>query len=260
MLKKTLFAFGFVAAVASQSQAKEVLSWEPDPISDPSPGFVWTGNNLIAGAGMASNGDGNNEAPGGNGVFSQPGLRSSVVFLLNNVSSSHQAVQSTAFFDTSMVLTGLAAAGDASNFGGLLVQNLSSGTFTITSSSDTTGGPVVLLSGTITNATLTGINNSNTGSVISATVTYTDGIVFDAMVLDGLSASGSLSCSLVDIIPSLSIDPETHHISAFSSNSSGLFAAEVASGGPTIPAPAALPAGLVLLLGLGLGRRIARVA
>jgi hypothetical protein len=248
---------GFALAMASQSQAKEILSYEPDPLSDPAPGFIWNGTTLTAGAGMFSNGDGNNEAPGGNGVFSKPGLRTSVAFLLNGVSSSSVNALTTTYFDTSMNISGLAASGNAGNFGGLLVQNLSSGTFTITSSSDTTGGPVVLLSGTITNATLTGINNSNTGSVISATVTYTDGIVFDALVAGGLNTSGDTSWSLVDINPVLSIDPVTHHLAAFSSNSSGLFSTDAVR---LVPTPAALPAGLAMLGGLAAMRRKTRVA
>jgi hypothetical protein len=256
----SVLSLGLVMAISSSSQAKELLSWEADPISDPAPGFQWDGVKLTAGPGMFSNGDGNNQAPGGNGVFSKPGLRTSVAFLLNGVSSSHATATSTTFFDTSMSVTGLAAVGNAANFGGLLVQSLGSGTFTFTSSNDTVGGPVVLLTGTITDASLSGISASNTGSVISATVTYTSGLIFDAMVSNGFDTVGSASWSLVDINPVLKIDPVSHLLAAFSSNSSGLFAAEVIGNTPSIPSPAALPAGLALLGGLALARRMTRIA
>ena len=258
MFKTTSFlALGFVVAMAGRSQAKEVLSFEPDPISDPAPGFQWDGTTLTAGSGMTSNGDGNNEAPGGNGIFTKPGLRIEVPFVIHGVSSSSPTATTTTFFDSSMSVTGLTAVGNATNVGGLLIQNLTAGGFTIMSSNDTVGGAVLLLSGTIGDASLSGINDSNTGSVISATVTYLGGLVFNQMLASGLGTTGSRSASLVDIIPTLSINPATHHLSAFSSNSSGLFDTHVTA---AVPTPGALPVGLALIGGYGLLRRKTRVA
>ena len=246
-------------AMATQSWAGQITSFESDPISPELDGFNWSGNTLSAGSGMSSNGDGNNQAPSGDKVFSNPGLRTSAPFIINGVSSSHVNTFSTTFFDTSFILTGLGANGDAVDAGGLLIQNLTSGVFSITSSIDTTGGSVLLLGGTIADATLSGIAGSSTGSVVSATVTYTGGLIFDQLASNGFTTSGSSSWSLINIFKPLAINSGTNRMRNFTSESSGLFDADEAEAPPTIPAPAALPAGLLLLCAFGLLRRKMRV-
>lgn len=249
-----ILTMGLVMAIAGPSWASQIASFEPDPIANNAAEIIWDGTNLLAGPGMLSNGDGNSQAAGG--LFTEPGIRLSTNFIINGVSSSSTTATSTTFYDTEMSMTGLAAVGTTSNFGGLLIQNLGAGTFTYMSSDDTTGGAVLLLTGNVTSATLSGLSNSTTGSVVSATVTYTAGLIFDELAPNGFSNTGSYSWSLIDIVPSLAIDPATDRLRAFSSNASGIWDATQAS---AIPVPAAFPAGLALFGVFGLLRRKLRV-
>jgi len=103
-----------------------------------------------------------------------------------------------------------------------------------------TGNPldgVLLLSGTISKASLTALNQEDTAGVLSSKVTYTGGAIYDALVaINGTVASGSLSWSLLDVLDngghsSVTIDPGTNLFTNFVSNGSGLFST------PAVPEP-----------------------
>jgi len=118
----------------------------------------------------------------------------------------------------------------------------------------------LLLTGTISKATLTALNQEDTAGVLSSKVTYTGGAIYDALIaLDGTVSTGSLSWSLLDVrdnslTPSVTIDPTTNLFTNFISNGSGLFST------PAVPEPtSAAVLGIPALAMLVQRRRTMRV-
>ncbi len=100
-----------------------------------------------------------------------------------------------------------------------VIQPLTGGTFTIYN----TDGSTLLLGGTIGDAMISGIVGSSAGSVLSATVTYTDGAILNAAGYSTLT--GDFSWSLQSVTSLFSIDSVTHYLSEFHANSTGQFSA-----------------------------------
>lgn len=225
--------------------AATILSFQPDSASS-SPEILFHGNgaspaqppSFTTGAGSTGNGDG--------ALLSaavSPGLTISTPLSIapGILGEQSHADGSTTFYDVTLQFTGLPADAAANSFAvgpgeSFLTQNLGIGTFTF-SSSKVGGGPgVPLLSGTISDALLTGLSNSDTGSEISSTdVTYTGGVIYTALEANGGNPdAGSESISLLNISPTLSIDNTTTYVSDFSANATGQFSV------PSIPEPTCL--------------------
>ena len=147
---------------------------------------------------------------------------------------------------------GVDDAGTVTSVLGFLIQPLTTGTFTLTSTVDAGagGGVVVLLTGTIGAGTVIfGGSGSSAGTVtLSANnVDYTGGLIHTALLLAGGNPNdGNLAFSMSDITPTLSIGAN-NVMSSFTGNGVGTF--DVVA----IPEPASL--GLLGLGMLALGRR-----
>jgi len=242
-------ACGVVAMAASTSYGALLVNFKPLPISPAQEELHWTGTQLQAGNGSVGNADGNlspnTQTEGGLQIETPfeigdglvgPGLGKSV----------NTIAHSTTFYDVTMVLGGLSAAGGASAIGaGVSAQPYGAGTFQLLSTDPDAGGPgtsVVLLSGTITDGAIVGIAGSGAGAVLSSTVTYTGGAILQAAT-GGSSVSGSLSFSMLDIAPPFNTSSGT--LAEFNANATGLFSA--------VPEPAS--AMFVALGAIGLGLR-----
>ena len=183
---------------------------------------------FAAGPGSSSNGDGNQPPANQH----SPGLELKTPLHISTVSDPTLAygIQpnldgSTTFYDTTLVFQplDLLATGPAALFspiGGpqFDFQVLSSAEFSIYGS--VAGGYLppgstgpLLLRGTISTATLSGLDGANVGTVLSSTVTYTAGAIYDELVLHGGLPSGSvtINLSLINNLPGQSpvfgIDP-----------------------------------------------------
>jgi hypothetical protein len=251
--------FGAFVAVAvaglfgQQVQADEILNFNPEPIS-PSvtthPEFIWSQvNGLDTGTGAHGNGDGHLYGSVG---FSAPGLTISVPFDIPGIPGSDVIDGTTSFYDATLkILSGLNAAAPVVNAGGYLIQALTSGTFEIRSS-NIAGNPSsnqVLLAGIISSSAITGGVNSSVGAITSDDVTFTSGLVYDALVEENFSLTGTFSFSLLNITNRLAVSG--NYLRNFSANGNGLFSAEVIF--TPIPEPASL--GLLSLVGMTLVRR-----
>lgn len=223
-----------VLTLASLSQAALLVSFDPLPITNGVPEVTFGGSPkaLDDAAGFHGSGVG-----GTNGVQLQTPLAVTSVPGFEVLSNN-----GTRFTDVSLTLTGFQATTPAVNFLGLIGQSLSDGTFKFTSSA--ASGAADLLSGTVTISGISAIGGSDTGSVLSATVTYTSGAIYNALVaIPGATLTGSLSFTLLDASPSFSVGND-NILSAFVANVNGQFST------PVIPEPAGLamlaPAGLLL--------------
>jgi hypothetical protein len=209
---------------------------------------------LYVGTGSTGNGDGallENEAP--------PGLKlSQIPFDLSaNPGGKLELDGTTSFFDVTMVLTGLDANGDASVTpivgANILSQSLNGGTVEFWSTNPAgPDNPVLILSANISSAAMVGIEGATTAALQSTTVTYTGGLIYDALVNAGGTLTGQTSQTLLLRNSGTVVrtgDPGP--LAAFSADASALFNT------PTIPEPASL--GLLVLGGAALlHRRIRR--
>jgi hypothetical protein len=165
---------------------------------------------------------------------------------------------STAFFDTTLQLFGLQASAPLVTtpiVPGLTVlsQALGTGTFKLWSTDNDglgLGSPKLLLEGTINSAVISGVSGASTGGVFSASVTYYDGIIYDAISGGAPSLQGELSWSLLNASPTLTGGPT--YLNGFQADASGLF-------NVVIPEPTCLPA-VALVAGLVMRRRSYRTA
>jgi hypothetical protein len=161
----------------------------------------------------------------------RPDLGGSINVLNNN---------STAFSDVTLTLANFNSSGAASELSGLLNQPMGAGFFQLNSTPAGTSPSTDLLHGNIASANISGIKNSDAGSVLSGDVTYTGGLIADALnaalghALGTPIPGGSLSFSLLDINTPLTINGTTGRLSDFSANATGQF------GTPTVPEPASL--------------------
>ena len=175
-----------VAGLTNVSQADVFLSYSPVPLttSPAFPEFVWAPSpsipQLNVGAGAHGNGDGNSpvssQTPGG--------LELNTTFVVPFVAGQGQVnnVGSSTFFDTTLVLSGLSASATATISGPFIQQPLNGGTFDLysTAAYPTLGN--LLLSGTFGNAAIDAIGGSPTASILSNTVTYTGGSIYNALL------------------------------------------------------------------------------
>jgi hypothetical protein len=218
------------------------------------------GSPFAAGPGAVGNGDGNllpaSQVP--------PGLELKTPLTITNADGAttygrqNNGDGSTTFYDTTLVLTGLTAAGPANFFNPGVqfdFQALSAGTFSIYQSQ--AGGfdpillPALLLGGTITTATINGIDGSNIGSTLSVNVAYTSGAIYNRLVALGGTTTGSVTFNLSLISglpgqsPTFAIDPNPPgFLLPFSATGQAIFDT------PIVPVPE--PAGLALA-GIALG-------
>jgi len=226
-----------VLALTSLTQAAVLVSFDPLPVTTGVPEVVFGGSPKVLddAAGFAGSGVG-----GSAGVQLQTPLAVTSVSGFESLSNG-----GTRFTDVSMGLSGFQAIVAAQTFLGLIGQGLGDGTFKFTSSA--ASGAMDLLSGSVTGFGIVAIGGSDTGSILSANVTYTSGAIYDALIaIPGATLTGSLSWTLLDSTPAFAIDGDTF-LNAFSANVNGQFST------PVIPEPSAL--GLLAPAGLLLARR-----
>jgi len=225
ILRRVSFAaIAASCAISSWVSAATIVDFKPNPVSPTTPEFQFSralggGVPVFRGAlGSTSNNDGalliqNQTAPG---------LDSETPFILAGPGSVNDFVAGTThFYDSSLQFTGgLQANAPAINGGGVFIQPLSPGSFQLLS---TGPAPILLLSGNITAATFIA-GTGNAGAVFSSQdITYTGGIIFNAMVANGIPVSGnSMSISMTDVTPNFGIAGDGF-LSDFSANATGLF-------------------------------------
>jgi len=249
--------------LTQSARANSIASVEPEPDSTAFPAFTFGGGptpSFGVGPGSIGNGDGglpvNLQTPGGlilqtpfyilppNGIYGQQ----------NNVDGS------TTFYDTTLAFTGLVASSPALSFGGLDVQPLTNGTFAIFASNVGGGDGPLLLSGTLTNNEIAGVDGSSSAAEFSTTVTYTGGPIYAALIADHGTTTDNASFNLSLTGSSMGINGGSGYLNAFNADGQGLFNAT----GYVIPTPE--PSSVVLfafgLLGMGVAavRRRRRAA
>lgn len=220
-----------------------LVEWKTLPISPSDPEVRWNISGLNAAPsanGSQGNGDGLNplasQTVGGLIIetpvtINRPDLGGSV-----NVGNNF----STTFSDVTLSLANFNSSGAASEFAGLLDQPMGAGFFQLKSTPAGANPSVTLLQGNIGSGNITGIKNSDAGSVLSGDVTYTGGLIADALntalghAIGTPIPGGSLSFSLLDIDNKLTINGTTGRLSDFSANATGQF------GTPVVPEPASL--------------------
>jgi hypothetical protein len=195
---------------------------------------------FAAGPGSLSNGDGN--LPPTN--QHSPGLELKTPLNIIDPATlygrQNNADGSTTFYDTSLVFqpNDLQASSAVQTFSpapGVQFdfQSLTSATFSIYGSlaggyTPGTPGPL-LLRGTITTATLNGLDGANIGTALSSTVTYTSGAIYDKLVALGGTPSGSvtINLSLINNLPGQSpvfgIGPPPGYLLPFSATGQAIF-------------------------------------
>jgi hypothetical protein len=233
-------------AISSWVSAGTIVDFKPVPISPTTPEFTFSralGGGVPAfrsAFGAISNNDGTlplvSQTPGG--------LLVETPFIIPGVPGSQLTAASTLFFDSTLQFTaGLQANGPAIN-SGVFVQPLSPGSFVLTS---TGPAPTLLLTGNITAATFIAGTGSAGAVFASQDVTYTGGLIFNAMVANGVPVAGnSMSISMTDVVPAFSINPNDGFLNDFNANATGLFSA--------VPEPTSL-ALIAMALGCLLLRR-----
>ena len=232
--------------IASSAHGALIVDFMPEPASPGEAEFIWDGSSLTSGSGAFGTGFGPGAGDGESDPEDQdiPGLQIVTPFVINGLPGGvvNAAAGSTTFYDVTLELTeSLDAVGAPDSlFAVYVVQELTGGQFRILSTDPVAGGVEddyeVLLAGTIQTAAIAGILNSDTGAVLSATIDYTGGAIYDAALahLGANDLTGSFSWSLLDIDAPLSITGGT--LDDFEANGTGQF-----SGVPE-------PATLVLLL------------
>jgi MYXO-CTERM domain-containing protein len=262
-----LLGVGACLIAGQRALAGEIVRFQPFPNAPGLTDIALTGSGatkqLITGSGFStSTGDGSlalSAQPG-------PGMDISTPFKISGVPGGVVELNnSTDFYDSTMTISNLQVDQPAQSTalpggaGTLLYQEYSSaGTMEIASftlaSTTGGGGPVTLLTGTLSFATLTGLQGSSATSVLSATVTYTGGLIYTAMINNGYVATpGNMSIAMTQLTDTednptgLSIANDGYIADVFA-QATGEFDAPVAT-----PEPASL--GLIAMAALPLMRR-----
>jgi len=248
--KRTLL-FAAVAALAlltaTTAQAALLVDFMPEPASPGVPEFEWDGSSLTVGPGAIGTGFGDPSKAGDGelspGAQDVPGLQIVTPFEITAPGGVVNTVAgSTTFYDTTLEISPLAVdRAPGVMFDIFVTQRLLGGDFRIWStdpdnSPDTEEeDPVLLLAGTVTDAAIAGILGSATGAVLSADVSYTGGLIYDAVAAKSgyEDVIGSFSWSLIDIDAPLSITGDA--LDPFVANGTGQFSGV---GEPPIPEPA----------------------
>jgi hypothetical protein len=251
--KKLLAAVcGAVAAfgLSASSFGSMLVDFKPLPVTANVPELEWTGTKLVPGAGSVGNFDGGSPA----NLQSPPGLQIETPYTIPGAIPGKVigGTGSTTFYDVTLELTGLNANGAAISFSGLAVQGFGAGTFKLLATDNVT----VLLAGNIDSGSITGLNPGTSGAVLSGSIHYTGGAIFDEFFNNhsGSKDGGSLSFSMLDIVPALGgttiVPPNLYAtLNPFGANATGLFS------GVQVPEPATFSLALLGAVGLGLRRR-----
>jgi hypothetical protein len=228
---------------SNTARAESVLNFQPSPISAGVPEFIYTGGatgHLQAGPGSVGNGDG--ALP----LASQTagGLFISTPFVIPDAIAGKEFTGSTTnFYDVTMTLSGFAAASPSFMFGGNIVQSLSNGSFSMTATDGT-----LLLTASATDAIITRSPDNEQGSIISATISYTGGVISSYVQPTPASMSFTLIAS-----PTKGTTTNGY-LDAFQADATGQFSGIKAV---SVPTPAAVWAGVVLMVLLGVWKWMA---
>ena len=229
---------------ASSADAALLVDFRPDPISPALYELSLTGPNLEEASGALGNGDGAaavldpaSQTPGG--LFIQTPLNIPTILGLPVATFGGVAGPAgTVFYDTSLTFEDLNATGPATRTeiipGALYIlsQNHLTGRFTLTTTDPAGPGvPQVLLTGTIATATLSGVEGGNAGDVQSNTITYDGGLIYNALLAAGGTATGSMSLTLADTSAPFQQSP-IEGLQGFNAHTTGLFST------PAVPEPA----------------------
>jgi hypothetical protein len=263
MLKKHLatlvLATAGVWAGQSAQGAFQLLQFAPTPLSPSIPEFSWTGpgGNFVDAAGSHGNGDGALAAQ------TAPGLEVDTPLTVLSPAGSGGVVNpdnSTTFSDVTLVLSSSTnsltykdAGAEVSTVLNEAFQSLSDGSFIMTA----TDGTTVLLTGSISENSISIPLSSSSSGFEGGVVTYTGGLIFNAMQAAGFGTSGDTSISMTTVDGSdigvnfnpaeasgiLGEAPAT--VSPFDANATGVF--------DVTPEPASL--GLVVMAAILGGRR-----
>ena len=244
--------------IASSASAGTLADFMPQPASPFVSEMIWNGTELYEGPGAIGTGFGTGGSGDGEVPVNQqfaPGLTIETPFVVNGVLGSLVNVpdSSTSFFDATLDIIpispaskGLPAIGNVvtTPLGGgytMFSQLLGAAEFNIWSTDPVEVGgpdvenPVLLLTGTINSAVITGVLNVSGAGVLSADVVYTGGKILEATGYAQLT--GELSWSLLDATPKYQVIND--QLAPFEANAVGQFSA--------IPEPATV---LLLLSGL----------
>jgi hypothetical protein len=233
----------WVLIAANAARAESVLNFQPSPISAGNPEFIYTGGasgQLLAGPGSLGNGDGALPLSS----QTQGGLFVSTPFVIPDaIAGKEFSGSSTNFYDVTMSLSGFNAAAPSFMLGGLIWQPLSNGTFSMTATDGT-----LLLTASATDAFISRSPINEQGSILSATISYTGGVISSYVQPTPASISFSL------IAMPTTATASNGYLDRFEADATGQF-----SGTPAvaIPTPAAVWGGVVLMIAMGGWRLLA---
>lgn len=254
-----------VTLAALPASAGVLADFLPQPASASIPEFIWSGQALTIGPGAIGDGFGSPGAGDGHlPLASQniPGLQVSTPFTVPGVPGGqvNSTTGATMFFNATLQIipqapaaVGFVASGPAGAASGYVVQPLGPAIVNLWSTDPFEAvadveNPVLLLSGTVSNAFIAGLLGASTGTTLSASVTYTGGAILAAT--PWTLAFGDFSWSLLDILAPLQIDSRTGLIAPFVANGVGQF---TASNGT--PEPATLSVLVIGAVAVALRRR-----
>jgi hypothetical protein len=246
----------FYCTFLSSARAGTLLDFSPEPASPGTAEVIWNQGELYGGPGaLGTNFRQSGIGDGGLPVDQQfaPGLTVTTPFVLSADlpgSVVNSVTKSTTFYDASLLIIptgssqrGLPAVGPVSvtDLGAgitIFSQVVGPGDFQIwTTQPYSASGSELLLGGTINSAVITGIEGSTAGVFMSASITYSSGLILNAaegVPLTGAlqPITGDLSWSLLDANPQFPLLVSGATLPAFQANATGQFSTAVPE--PTI--------------------------